>query len=793
MRRAVLGLCATLLVIAFPGIPGWAADFGLGRLPIHVELPASAPVGPSTVLVVEGRVEADQPIIVVLRLDDDWSDSAYASRVNEERLTPPGPFRWVIPVKGLKTSGGRLLRSNTLRRVHLFNASSSGSVSVGKFRFEDALSLPPGTLALSLGAPDAPLFPGFERVEPGDARIVDGHAVPVRRPGLDPLISSGMRGIERVRLAWPPGRATVTLWLEDVGEWETLPYFLRRRVRINGIDVVDQTFTPQQWIESRYLQGADNVYEPGADGWQTYGRRRGGQVTAQVDVGSDGITIELAGDTPAATFLSAVLVEPAGAASALAMVTAQRREWFNNAWPVAPERRTAPPAELPPQFDVTLAPGTGHRLQFELSDPTFPPPEVVFELPDAAKGSFELRHWIAEPRLDRTSTGTNLLQPSYRLLRSRRFFGHAASRMPQRHILWISAASDVAPGNYSGVLKIKGPHGAEIPLNIVVLPVALPSAPKPAGFYLEPPAHLGWFSETAVLGEMQLVCDMRFLAKLGIFGNAPPLPPPTADRQSAIAAQSRLALQNATAVPWLAYSAAKQVRDTMGLEAAARQIGKAQSSLTAAGLPLPVWSIADEPSNPDQPADKLSRFASALRDSAPGIKLAGHLNTPNDARLLDLFDVALVNDGYGLDVQAIRSIRRKGATPWLYNTGKMRLTAGLWLWRTEAEHYLQWHARMPTADPFDPTDGREGDVQMFPPTADVCTDVPDIDEGVLEMAEGLVDQRWLTWLETAPGGRQLLRAIRSRLPTDWRSAMRLSDREIEAIRTEIEALARGLK
>lgn len=153
----------------------------------------------------------------------------------------------------------------------------------------------------------------------------------------------------------------------------------------------------------------------------------------------------------------------------------------------------------------------------------------------------------------------------------------------------------------------------------------------------------------------------------------------------------------------------------------------------------------------------------------------------------------LVNQGFGIDAGRLAGVTAGGTETWLYNTGKARFSAGLWLWRTTAVRFLQWHARMPTADPFDPTDGREGDVQAFAPERAVCARTPTIDEGVLEMAEGLVDQRWLLWLDREPRGEGLRRRLIDRLGTQWRAASTLDGAAMDSLRQEIEALARTLK
>ena len=86
----------------------------------------------------------------------------------------------------------------------------------------------------------------------------------------------------------------------------------------------------------------------------------------------------------------------------------------------------------------------------------------------------------------------------------------------------------------------------------------------------------------------------------------------------------------------------------------------------------------------------------------PNAKTAGQLNNPDQATLLSYFDVVLLNHGFGVDGEQLTRVRETGTEVWLYNLPRVRLAAGFYLWRVGAGGYLQWHGRMPTADPFDP-------------------------------------------------------------------------------------------
>lgn len=801
MRRRL----AVALAFAFAPGCALAAELPLsqGRLDFTPSQPLRA--APGDEIVVEGRLIADAPARMVLRVDDSASD-AYGARVNDERLLPPGPFRWRLTPAGAKTSGGRLLDPQNIRHVSLFVASPGARVEVSHASLTPAEPLPVGARGFSFGHADAPLFPGFERIAPKDPRIEAGSGRPIRRPGVDPLIGSGMRALERIRLPWPAGRARVTLWTEDVGEWESLPQALLRRIRVNGVEALYERMTPQQWIERRYLAGRDAEIGPSPDSWTTYGARRGRVITVEAPVGAEGVKIELAGESPVSTFLSAVLIEPAGQHAAADEVERRRADWFRSMWRVAEgrDRSALPRMALPAQGEATGAPlrvaiggGSGARVAFEIAaERSIAKPRIVIDAPTRGADRLSVDLWAAQRRLDRRSVGLNLLEPTQTMLRGEASDLPVEAGAPRRYVFWVNAPAAAQPGAYVGAIAM-GDAQARIvvPLQIEVLPVELPKATRAAGFYLDEAPHLTWFPGQAGERRAQITCDLAFLSRLGVTGVAPALATPSGGSEDAFVVDSLTAARLGAASPWLAYTPAKRLRRQLGPEAAARKLAAVSDNLRLLGIEPPVWSIADEPGNPGHRDAGLAAWAKALRDANPRVRLGAQLNHPADMKLIDLFDTVLINDGFGLDLSHIAKARRGGRDVWLYNTGRPRLTAGYWLVATEASRYLQWHARMPTADPFDPTDGREGDVQVFFPNATACPALPDIHEDALAIAEGLVDQRWLAWLKAqkTPAAERLLNTLEQTAPTRWQDAVRRLDGRMGDLRNSIMAVARSLK
>ncbi|MBV9631623.1 MAG: hypothetical protein JO230_26240, partial [Xanthobacteraceae bacterium] len=748
---------------------------------------------------IEGEVTGSAPRLVILRIDDGQSRD-YGSRVNDERMLPPGPFNWLVQLKGLRTINKRVIDHRDIRQIMLFDNDGGNQVKVGAFTLEPAPKLPPGTIGLSFGAPNSPLFGGFERVAPGDARIQESQVATVLRPGVDPLIAPGMHNIHKVRIPWSGGRARVSLWTEDAGEWEFLPWSTQRWIRVNGTDVLNEKMTPQQWIEQRYLREREPEYDGKGDAWDYYGSKRGGLITTEVEPKDGAITIELGGEGPASAFLSAILIEPANQHAAVDDVQARRRAWYQALWRMG-EPAPDPVPDRPvidldagaatPFARVSLAPGSGVRLAFALkSQRDRPGQPVKIEFPEARAAGLEADLWAGQWRLARAA---NLLVAQTDLLRADTASLPLGSARPRRFDAWISATDFALPGIRHGVVVVgEGSNMVRLPFEVEVLDVRLPPPPKPSGFYMDEAPHLTWFGGPGAARTLQVGCDLTYLAKLGIKGNAPPLPTPLPGREALFINNVAMAVHDGTAPPLFAYGPARALRDKLGVEGAAAAIRDADLATAAAGLPPVVWGAADEPSNLDLPREDVKGWVTAIRQADPGVRLAAQFNSEQDAQYVSLFNLAIVNAGFGIDRATIARLHSEGPEVWVYNTGRPRLTAGVWLWLTEATRYLQWHARMPTADPFDPTDGREDDYEVFWPTAQVCPRVPDIHPLLLSMAEGVTDLRWLTWLDSQnkPEARALANRVRAAVGSRFQDALKVSDRDLANTRDEIVSLAR---
>ncbi|MEA2757219.1 MAG: hypothetical protein QOJ54_3508, partial [Aliidongia sp.] len=679
---------------------------------------------------ITGENPGSDPVNFIIRVDDGQSRD-YAGRLNEERVVPPGKFHIRLSPGQWKTPSGRMIDLADIRQIILF--TGGGRLSIASVAAERSFALPAGAQGWKLGPAGSAVFPGFEPVLPGDPRLAGRDPRAIVRPSGDGLIGSGIRGVERFQVPLANGQWSVALWTEDVGEWEYLPHELDRQIRVNGHLASSIHLSPDQWVRRVYLAGRDAEALADGDPWAVFGRRRGGLVVIDVEVTDGLLTIEQQ-DDGSSNFLSAVLVEPQGHTAFQAVQTA-RRERFLDRWPVLPYAHPEPyvgpltlgvlaegaapnpawrPGAAPPPavaarggiaaIDVMALSGDDAKAVIV----TVTPPSLNGKklAPDVRWGQ-----WSFRPRGAASSAlvvDADRLRADLPALTLRR-------ALPRRLNLLFTIPDSAAPGLYRGEIAIEaGGQKASQEIALEILPADLPPPDRPIGLYLSDPPWYDWFKIDDAERDRAMGCDLSFLSRLGLTGLAPDFVTPTADHLARFADQLAMLRDGGFTLPILAYQPVKQLIEKGGIDGITEPLAQLDQLLAKRGLEAPVWSIADEPGNPGSMPDDLARIRRNLQLAMPHAKIAGHLNSGRDRALLPLFDVPLLNNGFGIDAAEIRDLRAKGSHPWLYNMPDPELAAGFFLWRSGAEGYIQWHGRLPTADPFDPTDGREADVMLLP-------------------------------------------------------------------------------
>jgi len=754
-------------------------------------------------LLIRGENRHHQARVLVIRIDD-RKNPPYAERINLERVVPPGPFKIQLALGGLHTPSARPLQSDKIQQIIVFQGSGDDGLYIEPLQIITPAKLSGGAKGWDLGPKGSALWPGFTAITPGfhGLRGKQLHALDRahRKQAADALISDGIRGIDQLSLPLARGEWFITLWIRDPGEWEYLPHPLQRTIYANGLPVWSQNFTPQQWIKHVYLAGRQQVAKPSDDAWSLFGERPMGRISFAVTVTGQPLQLNFKGDQSEAGFVAAILAEQSSDYSVRQQVEQQRATWWRDNWRISPwpQASNHPPRIEPLQKSIVVAADSHGTLEFELFHDTKigaqQAPIVSVQAPKLNGISLNTELRWGQWQLKRSGLTSTLLTPSNHYLRGGPLPPGREDGLPRRLHLNISPSRDTPAGEYHGELSITvGNTTLDTPLVITVPAVTLPSADRPIGLYLEQPVHFSWFETTRQQGEHAMGCDLRFLAEQGFTGIAPPLTTPSSELQTVdFIRQIKMTRDAGFLPPFFAYTPFKRLNSRLGLQASLTRIANIEEKLKHAGLPAPIWAIADEPSNPGQPTalDKIHRYASNF---APQAQLGGQLNHPKDADYLDGFDVVLINDGFGLNKQQFDRVQASGARPWLYNLANHRAAAGFFLWRIGAQGYLQWHARMPTADPFDPSDGREDDVQLLYPMAEPCPTVHDVNAKLFELREGITDLRWLLWLEQQakqrPAAASLRQQLRHQIPDDWKRMEALSQEKLAHWRESIIQLA----
>jgi hypothetical protein len=337
-----------------------------------------------------------------------------------------------------------------------------------------------------------------------------------------------------------------------------------------------------------------------------------------------------------------------------------------------------------------------------------------------------------------------------------------------------------------------------VSFSIQVLGQKLVSSQQKVGVYLDHSPHLNFFEEWKTLQLAQVYCDLNYLDRLDLRALAPPMITPSEANIEQWLRQVALYQEFYGQADVLAYTPYKRMKGWLSGVDLSKKIGRL-AQLSQENINL-YWSIADE-ALPEQ-LEQIRKEAINLHYASQFAKTAGHLNHPNQRSLISELDLVLMNHGFGVKKTIIDQIHRSLSTDgkanklvWLYNMPRYRLAAGAFLWHSAADAYVQWHGRMPTANPYDPTDGREGDYQFFYPQPTGCAALPDVDERLFDLAMGQYELAWYTWLgqQTGADAKALAQEIHQKLGGDWTVASNITEQELDHWRDQIIDLAQSLK
>ena len=734
---------------------------------------------------------------LVVRVDDqDWAE--YPNRANEERSVPPGQFSITIRLGLLQTPKGRAINPANLKKL----IASGDDLNIDPLIFKEANQLPGKAIGWYFGPQEGAPLKGFQSIHPGDARVGGPLAKQqVRRPGTDPTLTYGM-WMTQFEDTVPNGQYRISMWAEDPGEWENLPPVYERRIRVNKKDILFFRRSKEEWIQKRYLAGRSTEASPFESPFEALEAHRGSRVDGVIDIVDGKLHIEVAGYPAGALFVSTIVLYPADGVedSGRKAVEASRSRAFKSAWPVIKEPENvkkvdALTLESQGGSQISGAPGELVKLTFNVFSPV--DAGAILETSwDDVDRSLDIKSYWDMWRWGREGAGGHGLIYQNQHMRQDTDMIPLSPDMRREITILVKIPNEAKSGVYKGKIKLtsdgildQSRGQVELPFSVNVIPVKLPNPTQKVGVFLD--FHPAYAQDASLMDKArsQSVCDLDTLKWLGLTTVAPALELPNSkDGLRYFVNDYREAVKRFGA-PMVAYVPLRRMSMIGAMDTASQAIAQADMAVADAGLPPVYWTVADEPHGAGPAMDK---FINTLKEYAPDSLLASHLNSPLDKPFISKMNLVTINQGYGIDRSDVEDIQKQKVHAWFYNTGRFRLNAGFYLWASHAEGLLQWHARMPTADPFDPTDGREGDVQFLWPSPEICGH-QDIDKSVLGLEEGASDLKWITWLEekshSDEEAKLLLSSIQARIGETWKQASLLQDSDLQKMREEIIALA----
>ncbi len=781
-------------------------------------------ISETDILVIKGDNPNAESELLVIRLDDAGSHDYY-SRANLERRVRSGSFELRIPIGGVKKEDKKPIDIHSLKQLYVFNghkfqSKRLGSENTGALRkkvsihsigFEQDKPLPAYVQAYDFGTRHSEVLEGSEQINLGinnksySAIKLFGEMREIERPGPEPWGRDGIAGIEELRLPLEKGLWRVVLFREDLGEWENLPRQMNLALAINGIKQVTATeYDAAQWYQNEYLK----FYHQRAntDPWQDIVQHRGLVQSFDFEQKSDQLSIHLFGDSPQQRFISGMILQKLDdkiyqdTSNGLLLVNQRREKYFRQHWMVEDQLLISKNAQAVKENQsktLRLAQGEGRLIEFDLELTSDAIPEWHSSFIDDG-GYVEVRR--ALPRWRRKGSAQHIKKRFNHLTQLKK---EAISKGQHKILVWLKS-DELQVGRYDFSLAFTNENEnviSDIHLNVEVLAQQLPINTQKVGIYLDHSPHLQFFKQWKPLQLAQIYCDLNYLDRLELRALAPPMALPTEDNIKLWLNELALYKEFYGDADLLAYTPYKRLKEVLDTDALQQKMAKL-ATLGHGDIQI-YWSIADEAMKEQLPL--IEHDAQQLHSANQFAKTAGHLNNPNQKSLIEPLDLVLINHGFGVSKREITQMHKSISTNgnqdkrvWLYNMPNFRLAAGAFLWHSGADAYVQWHGRMPTANPYDPTDGREADYQFFYPQPKTCMALPDVDRGLFELAMGQYELRWYLWLEQQAEGasgeqaRNLKQKIQQALGDNWRQSRKVDHLQLDQWREQIMTLAQSL-
>lgn len=198
-------------------------------------------------------------------------------------------------------------------------AKSLKSGHIVKLQVDKDFTLGNGRLGLDFGPPDVPPMPGFQQVSARDPRV-GGDLQAMRRPTGDPLMATGVRGIQTIKVPFPDGPIRIMLMTDAYNDAAVDDQPFGAEIEVNGTVVRVSRTDPSQWLPNAYLTApgsymdAEQKDDRQIDG---IGNTSGGVLIINAVVTNGQLSINLKPAFGKSTYLTGLIAEPVTTQSVL--------------------------------------------------------------------------------------------------------------------------------------------------------------------------------------------------------------------------------------------------------------------------------------------------------------------------------------------------------------------------------------------------------------------------------------------------------------------------------------------
>lgn len=210
------------------------------------------------------------------------------------------------------------------------------SARIYKTRVTSTFHMDDKRIGFDFGPPDAETKEGFQKVTTKSKLVKGPNPSAMRRPEGESLMRDGIRNLRQVKLPVKNGKYRVMISTDDIGVPEATANPYGSAMKINGERVRVAAQTPDKWVDETYLAEPDRYLDEdgakAADEVASRGNAKGpttgGVVVVETEVKNGELQLTFDMIKGQETYLTGVILEPAGEESVFAPSAEARQVMF---------------------------------------------------------------------------------------------------------------------------------------------------------------------------------------------------------------------------------------------------------------------------------------------------------------------------------------------------------------------------------------------------------------------------------------------------------------------------------